>query len=506
MTQPLRPTTSIDDHEKEKHAAEHAEYASSVNGAGHELAIVLPDSLIGMTEEETEAMDKRITRRIDWIIMPVSTCLHVLNYLDRQNIASAKLAGIMDDLSLSTTDYNSVVSILFVGYIGFQVPSNMIIGKISRPALYICLACAAWGVVSALTAAVHNYVGLMMGRVALGITEAVFFPGAIFYLSCWYTKKQFALRTAILYSGSQLGNAFGPLLAIAILELDGAHGLAGWRWLFLVEGVFTVGIAIICIFILPDVPQKARLLTSQEKDRLVYRLQMDRGQVDNSSEISAWKGFMMAVTDPKTWLLCGILTSTYIAAAVNNFFPSVVSTLGYSRNITYCLTAPPFVLCVFVIILNGMHSDKTQERYLHIACPLVITVVANILAVATTKTAPRYVAMMLMPASFYASAICTLSWISGSTVGPAIKRAVVLSMINAISNTPNVWTAYLYKSPPRYLVAFSVNLAAAVIAIGFASMTYLYLRKQNRKLEAGEPMGNSGPTETQISNGFRYPL
>ena len=115
----------------------------------------------------------------------------------------------MDDLSLSTTQYNSVVSILFVGYIGFQVPSNMIIGKISRPALYICLACIAWGIVSALTAAVHNYVGLMMCRVALGITEAVFvsfvvairfvansadnlllylqFPGAIFYLSCWYT-------------------------------------------------------------------------------------------------------------------------------------------------------------------------------------------------------------------------------------------------------------------------------------------------------------------------------
>lgn len=154
---------------------------------------------------------------------------------------------------MSTDEYNSVVSILFVGYIGFQVPSNMIIGKISRPALYICLACAGWGVVSALTAAVHNYVGLMFARVALGITEAVFvsssgsssfpllyltlifsvkkFPGAIFYLSCWYTKKQFALRTAILYSGSQLGNAFGPLLAIAILELDGAHNLAGWRWL-----------------------------------------------------------------------------------------------------------------------------------------------------------------------------------------------------------------------------------------------------------------------------------
>ena len=147
---------------------------------------------------------------------PIANCDHatqddwfadVLNYLDRQNIASAKLAGIMDDLDIATDEYNSVVSILFVGYIGFQVPSNMIIGKISRPALYICLACAGWGVVSALTAAVHNYVGLMFARVALGITEAVFvsrgsgvmtqtfshlaatrqFPGAIFYLSCWYT-------------------------------------------------------------------------------------------------------------------------------------------------------------------------------------------------------------------------------------------------------------------------------------------------------------------------------
>jgi MFS family permease len=89
---------------------------------------------------------------------------------------------------------------------------------------------ALWGILSACTAAVHSFSGLLASRFFLGFVEAVFFPGALFYMSLFYTKKQFALRTAILYSGSQLGNAFGGLFAVAILKLDGKHGLEGWRW------------------------------------------------------------------------------------------------------------------------------------------------------------------------------------------------------------------------------------------------------------------------------------
>jgi hypothetical protein len=164
----------------------------------------------------------------------------------------------------------------------------------------------------------------------------------------------------------------------------------------------------------------------------------------------------------------------------------VVATLGYSRNITYCLTAPPYILCCIVIILNGLHSDKVQERFLHVLCPLAITIVANVIAVATTKTAPRYVAMMLMPASCkstqpdcavtpllltsypgitlqttlrkrqhaqvsvkcmqadlaaaFRSSTVTVSWITGATNGPRIKRAIVLATVNAVVNTPNIWT------------------------------------------------------------------
>lgn len=155
---------------------------------------------------------------------------YVLNYLDRQNIASARLAGIEEDLSLSTVQYQTVVSILFVGYILMQVPSNMIAGKISVPGLYICCAMALWGLISGLMATVQSFATLLVCRFFLGFVEAVFFPGAVFFLSLFYNRQQFAFRTAILYSGSQLGNAFGGLFAIAILNLDGAHGIAGWRW------------------------------------------------------------------------------------------------------------------------------------------------------------------------------------------------------------------------------------------------------------------------------------
>lgn len=270
-----------------------------------------------------------------------------------------------------------------------QVPSNIIVGKVKWPGVYICCAMAVWGMISACMGAVHDFTGLVLARFFIGFVEAVFFPGALFYMSLFYTRKQYAFRVAILYSGSQLGNAFGGLFAIAILKLDGRYGLEGWRWLFIIEGVATIGLALIFAFILPNSPSTVRGHSQAERDWVAYNFAQDQGQQDHAKEISAKEGFMMAVTDPKTWLLLSTLYCIYVAAAVTNFFPSVVATLGYSRNKTYGLTAPPYVLCVIAMLCNGFHSDKKQERYLHIVCPLVITLVANIIAVSTLNTAAR---------------------------------------------------------------------------------------------------------------------
>ncbi|KAK5130110.1 hypothetical protein LTR08_002450 [Meristemomyces frigidus] len=484
------------------------EYVEEADRAKYSFdgSVELPASLVGLSEDELRILGSKTTRKMDLLIMPALVTMYILNYLDRQNIAASKLANITVDLNMTVQQYNTAVSVLFAGYILMQVPSNLIVSKIKNPALYICSAVMVWGVISACTAAVSSYGGLLACRFMLGFVEAVFFPGAFYYLSMFYNRKQMAFRTAILYSGSQLGNAFGTLFAIAILKLDGRHGLEGWRWLFLIEGVMTVGFAIIFALILPNSPRNIRGMTQQQQDWLRWNYESDLKQEDNSAEVTAKQGFLLAARDPKTWLMCGILYATYTAAAVNNFFAVVVSGLGFSRNKSYGLTAPPFILCVICMLINGYHSDRTQERFLHIALPLIITVIANIIAVSTLSVAARYFAMMLLPASFYSSAIVQLSWISGSLSQPAVKRAASIALINAICNTPNIWTSYTYYDSPRYVAAFAVNLGASLIAIGMATATFFYLRKQNRRMDQGLQLGKSGPTAVQQASGFRYVL
>ncbi|KAJ6625817.1 putative pantothenate transporter [Mycena sp. CBHHK59/15] len=465
-----------------------------------------PASLASLSPDELSSVARKATLKTDLLIIPALTLMYILNYLDRQNIAAAKLANISHDLKLTAVQYQSCISLLFVGYILMQVPSNILVGKISHPAIYICTAMAVWGVVSAATGAVNSFVGLLLCRFFLGFVEAVFFPGALYYLSTFYNRQQYTLRVALLYSGSQLGNAFGGLFAVAILKLDGRYGIEGWRWLFIIEGVATVGIAFILMLLLPNSMATVKGLTTTEREWLLWNFEADQGQKDDKDEIGGFEAFKMAAMDPKTYLLMGTLHMTYVAAAVTSFFPSVVSTLGYNRNLTYVLTAPPYLLCVVVMIVNSIHSDRKQERYLHIIVPLVFTLIANVIAVSTLNTAARYFSMMLMPGGFYGATVVILSWIAGSLTQPAVKRAAGIAFINAMCNTPNIWTPYLYSNPPRYIRAFSVNLVASVLAMAFATATMMYLKRQNAKLQRGLDTSASAPTVQQQKAGFRYLL
>ncbi|WWC71195.1 uncharacterized protein I206_105148 [Kwoniella pini CBS 10737] len=315
-----------------------------------------------------------------------------------------------------------------------------------------------------------------------------------------------ALRSALFYSGSQIGNAFGGLFALAILELKGTHGLEGWRWLFIVEGAMTVGLSAIFATFIPNKPQTVRWLTPQEKERSIFKLEMDRSSKDATDEVPIMSALKMACTDPKVWVLCAVLFLDFIAASVTNFFPVVIAGLGFNRTITLAISCPPYVICCFVIVANGWHSDKKNERFLHVVIPMAFIVLGNIIAVSTTNTAARYVAMCILPSSFYSASTVILSWISSSMTGPASKRAIVYALINAICNTPNIWTSYLYYDSPRYIAAFAVDLAAAIGGITMAGFLYLYLRNQNRKIERGEDLGKHGPTQVQIETGFRYQL
>ena len=223
--------------------------------------------------------------------------MYWLNYLDRNAIATAAINDIEEDLGLKGSQYQTCVSILFVGYILGQVPSNMLITRV-RPSWYMGGANALWAIVSALSAASQDFKGLLLTRFFLGITEAPYYPGALYILSIFYTRKEIATRIAVLYTGNILATAFAGLIAAGIFAgLDEVHGLHGWQWLFILQGAVTFAVAIAAIFILPDEPLKTKWLTPEERELAHARIIADT--VGARHQTTTFAGLLEAAKDPK---------------------------------------------------------------------------------------------------------------------------------------------------------------------------------------------------------------
>jgi predicted MFS family arabinose efflux permease len=274
--------------------------------------------------------------------------------------------------------------------------------------------------------------------------------------------------------------------------MDGTQGLRAWRWVFIIEGVITVAIAFGAFWILPNFPRTTSWLTEEERQLAVYRLQEDVGEDDwvSAESQTFFHGLKLALLDIKTWVLTILLLAIVSSASVTNFFPTVVKTLGYPNIETLLLTAPPYVLAVITTYLNAWHADRTGERFFHIVLPLCVGVAAFILAAATTATAPRYVAMMLMVPGVYTGYVVALAWISNSLPRPPAKRAAALAFINAISNTSSIYASYMYPQPksgqPDLTVPLSVDCATAALAIIMTVIMRIILGRLNKKLARGE--------------------
>lgn len=506
----VSPTRSRDEI-KLSDTSEEVENVAGSEQLQQELEI--PDSLKHMSSDELAAFDKKVTRKIDLRILPALVWIYILNYLDRNNIASSRLGGLEEDLGLVGNQYQTCISILYVGYILMQIPSNMIVNKLNRPSLFITIIMFSWAIISTCCGAVQNYAGLVVIRLILGFVEAGFFGSALYYLSCWYTRKDLSFRNAVLYSGSLFSGALSGLIAAGIIDnMDGSRGLRSWRWLFIIEGAITVFTVPFTYFILPDMPHNSKFLTEQERDLVLWKLRKEVGQDDSDqlNEESYWTTFLLAIKDIKVWSITGILSFLVAACGVTNFFPTVVETLNFDRITTLGLTVPPYILAVIATFIWARHADKTGERFLHVTIPLVLSMISFIIAVATMNTGARYFSMCLMIPSLYCSYTTILSWMSNSVPRPPLKRAIALSLMNCLSNSTSIWNSYLYptSSAPRFLTAFICNIVFVLCSIIITVILRLRLRLLNKRIENGtmnwEKELGRGNDGSKVNSDFRF--
>lgn len=414
------------------------------------------------------------------------------NKLDQNAIANARLNNFEKDLNLKGSEYNTAISILYVGYLFAQIPSNMILSSRKiRPSLYMSACMIAWGVVATMTAVVKNYQGLVTVRFFLGVVEAPFYPGALYLLSLFYTRKEIATRISILYAGNIFATSFAGLIAAAVFTtLSDAHGMHGWQWLFIIEGVVTVGVAIIAIFLLPDYPLTTRWLSPEQRELAHSR--MERDTVGGQQSQGVLAGFKQAIRDPRLYVFCIMQNMHLSATSFNQFFPTVVSALGFNKIITLILCTPPSLTAGIVGVFVGLSSGRFNERTWHITVAMGTAMVGFIISAVTLNMPARYVACFMFASGVYAVNSVILGWISATLGQTPEKKAVSLGVVNMVSMASFIYTPYLYPESdgPKYVIAMSSNACFAFVSICAAWFLKVWLMRSNKRLKRENPEAN----------------
>ncbi|KAH7090540.1 major facilitator superfamily domain-containing protein [Paraphoma chrysanthemicola] len=437
-----------------------------------------------------EAKEKKIVRRLDMTLLPQLWILYMFNYLNRTNIAQARLDDDFEEtLKLGNTDYSTAVALLTVGYMLAQLPSNMLITRV-RPAIYLPICALLWSGVSAATAAVKSPNELFAVQFILGIIEAPLFPGAVYLMSCWYTRRELALRTALLYSGLVLAQAFSGLIAAGVFGgMTGLAGIAGWQWLFILEAALSGFFALTAFWILPNYPHSKNgsamwSMTEDMRRIAIARIQADR--VEQATDSTVWQGLRLALTDIKTYIFIFMnifMTSSY---GFNNFFPTMVRGFGLGSNtIALVLTAPPYLLGTAVSFYVAWSSDRKKERGYHIMTNNCISIVGFIISVATLNTAARYTAAFLYTSGSFSANALVYTWAVSSLSQTPEKRAAGGAIVNICGHLGNVMSPYFFpdSDSPRYTMAMILQIVFAGLTFCMAFTSKTYLKRQNKKLK-----------------------
>ncbi|GAB49794.1 MFS transporter [Mobilicoccus pelagius] len=329
----------------------------------------------GTSPPQTD-LERRTMRKVTTRLVPFLIALYFVNYLDRTNVGFAGPNGMNKELGLSATMFGLASGLFFAGYLLLEVPSNLALHKVGARR-WLARIIFTWGVLASLMAFVPNATWLLVVRFLLGVAEAGFFPGIILYLTYWFPKRLRARATALFLLAVPLSTVVGAPFSAWLIGLGDTHaaGLAGWRFMFFVEGLPAVLLGIICWFYLTDRPEQARWLAPEERDWLVAEMDAEHGRTAARYHYPLRR----ALVQPRIWALAFVyFGAAYGLYALSFFLPTIIAGFSETFDTTFTLmqigliTAVPFAFGAVAMVLWSHHGDRTGERVWHVAIPLFI--------------------------------------------------------------------------------------------------------------------------------------
>lgn len=312
---------------------------------------------------ERETLGK-VTRRL----MPFLLLLYIVAWLDRVNVGFAALQ-MNQDLGFSAAVYGFGAGVFFAGYALFEIPSNLVLARVGAR-LWIARIMITWGLLSVAMMFAKGPTSFCVLRFLLGVAEAGFFPGIVYYLSNWYPAAQRARAVSWFMVGIPLSIVIGSPIAGLLLGMNGMFGLAGWQWLFLLEGAPAVILGFVVLRYLADGPEHARWLKPEERNWLADRIRAEQAQAQERHGV----GLRQALLHPTVWQLAFIMFACQSGSyGLTLWVPQIVKGLsGLSDLQVGLISAIPYIAAAIGMLLIGASSDRSGERFLHIAIPCVI--------------------------------------------------------------------------------------------------------------------------------------
>ncbi|KGD95271.1 hypothetical protein JL37_11350 [Achromobacter sp. RTa] len=445
------------------------------------------------TTQGTQRVADETVRRLLWRILPFLVLCYIVAFLDRVNVGFAAL-HMNGDLGFSATVYGLGAGIFSIGYFIFEVPSNLILNRVGAR-IWIARIMVSWGLISAGFAFVQGEYSFYVMRFLLGVAEAGFFPGIVLYLSTWFPARTLGGATAIFILGLPIAVLIGAPMSTGILvAMDGFVGLAGWQWMFLVEGGMAVVVGVFAFFLLSNGPGNATWLKPEQRDWLVRTLEQERRAKECVRRYGVWEALM----NGKVLLLCfAIFCNITALFGITLWMPQIIKGFGgLSNTQAGLLTAVPYLCAGIAMVFNARHSDRTGERRLHVLVPACLGAIGLVTAGLAASPVLAMVGICVSAAGILSSNI--LFWPLPSMFLTGAAAAAGIALVNSVGNLGGFVGPYLTGWTKDYFgnYAASMCVLAAMVTL-YGVIIYAFVTVMARRSEPGHTPAGELATVTK---------